>query len=224
MEAAAAEATCPATELRGRKIGNLEKGGSMGGGNADGDGRAGFYRKAVIVGALAVAIVITVWLKRARSAGSERAERRPAPAATGGTAPQTETDASRPGADAPEPRQPTSGLRSETAAPKPKLLELGSTTCIPCKMMEGVLARLRQDYSDRLLIEFVDVTVNRSASEQWKIKVIPTQIFLSPDGKELFRHEGFYPKDDIVRKWKDLGYDLDAAPPPATPPAGRAGR
>ena len=29
---------------------------------------------------------------------------------------------------------------------------------------------------------------------------------------ELFRHEGFMSREDILAKWKELGVDLDAAP------------
>lgn len=93
--------------------------------------------------------------------------------------------------------------------PKPKLLELGSHKCIPCKMMEPILADLKKNYADKLEVEFIDVWKVRSASRKYGIRVIPTQIFFSPDGKELFRHRGFMPKKDILAKWKELGYDLE---------------
>jgi thioredoxin 1 len=38
--------------------------------------------------------------------------------------------------------------------------------------------------------------------------VIPTQIFYDAAGRELFRHEGFFGKDDILAKWKELGVSL----------------
>jgi thioredoxin 1 len=38
--------------------------------------------------------------------------------------------------------------------------------------------------------------------------MIPTQIFYDADGNELFRHEGFYAKEDILAKWAELGIDL----------------
>ena len=40
--------------------------------------------------------------------------------------------------------------------------------------------------------------------------MIPTQIFFDASGKELFRHVGFYGKEDILGKWKELGVDLKA--------------
>ena len=40
---------------------------------------------------------------------------------------------------------------------------------------------------------------------------MPTQIFYDSSGKELFRHEGFYSKEDILGKWNELGVDLTTA-------------
>ena len=51
------------------------------------------------------------------------------------------------------------------------------------------------------------------------MKFIPTQIFLDASGKELFRHVGFFSKDDILAKWKELGVDL-ALREPASHSAG----
>ncbi len=34
---------------------------------------------------------------------------------------------------------------------------------------------------------------------KYKIRVIPTQVFLDQDGKEFFRHEGFFPKEELMK-------------------------
>ena len=41
--------------------------------------------------------------------------------------------------------------------------------------------------------------------------MIPTQIFHDTGGKELFRHTGFFAKEDILAKWKELGVGLAIA-------------
>jgi thioredoxin 1 len=38
--------------------------------------------------------------------------------------------------------------------------------------------------------------------------MIPTQIFFDADGNELFRHEGFYARADMLAKWQELGYEF----------------
>ena len=90
----------------------------------------------------------------------------------------------------------------------PKLVDLGADKCIPCKMMAPILEQLRKEYAGRMDVEFIDVWKNEGAGKKYGIKLIPTQIFYGADGKELFRHEGFFGKEDILGKWKELGVDL----------------
>jgi thioredoxin 1 len=102
------------------------------------------------------------------------------------------------------------GSSGSARAGIPRLVDLGSTTCIPCKMMAPILDELKTEYEGRLIVDVLDVKTDRNASAQYRIRVIPTQIFYDGSGRELFRHEGFYSKEDILAKWKDLGIDLEA--------------
>ena len=90
----------------------------------------------------------------------------------------------------------------------PKLVDLGADKCIPCKKMAPILEDLKKEYAGRMDVEFIDVWKNEKAAKDYKIKLIPTQIFYGADGKELFRHEGFFGKEDILAKWKELGVNL----------------
>jgi thioredoxin 1 len=102
-----------------------------------------------------------------------------------------------------------SGLRAAEAKPAlPRLVDLGADKCIPCKMMAPILAELAQEYAGQLDVVFIDVWKKREEAPRYGIQVIPTQIFYGADGKELFRHEGFFPKKDILAKWKELGVGL----------------
>ncbi|MHC4214464.1 MAG: organomercurial lyase [Planctomycetota bacterium] len=93
----------------------------------------------------------------------------------------------------------------------PRLVDLGSDKCIPCKMMAPILEELKNEYAGRMEVEFIDVFKNREMSGKYGIRVIPTQVFIDSSGKELFRHEGFYSKEDMLSKWKELGVDLSGA-------------
>lgn len=92
----------------------------------------------------------------------------------------------------------------------PRLLELGSVTCVPCKMMAPIIDDIEATYSGQLAVEFIDIAKNGSAGEEYGVRIIPTQIFFTADGKELFRHEGFFSKEDIIAKWQELGFDFIA--------------
>lgn len=100
----------------------------------------------------------------------------------------------------------TPSLKQEAIA---KLLDLGAGKCIPCKMMAPILDELKKAYAGKLEVVFIDVWENPDEAKQYDIRMIPTQIFYDASGKELFRHEGFYSKEDILAKWKELGIALE---------------
>lgn len=109
-----------------------------------------------------------------------------------------------------------SGAEEKKAAPAttavgaqlPRLVDLGADMCIPCIMMEPVLEDLKTEYAGRMQVEFIDVWKNREKAAQYGVQMIPTQIFYDASGKELFRRSGFIGKDDILAKWRELGYDF----------------
>jgi len=90
----------------------------------------------------------------------------------------------------------------------PRLVDLGAGKCIPCKKMAPILDELKEEYAGRLEVVFIDVWQDKDAAQKYGIASIPTQIFLDPAGKELFRHEGFFAKEDILAQWKELGFDF----------------
>jgi thioredoxin 1 len=94
--------------------------------------------------------------------------------------------------------------------PLPKLLDLGAGKCVPCKMMKPILDKLKVEYADRFETVFIDVWENQQAGAQYGIRMIPTQIFFDAEGKELFRHEGFFSKEDILAKWTEMGINLSS--------------
>jgi thioredoxin 1 len=91
------------------------------------------------------------------------------------------------------------------SAKLPKLIDLGSKSCIPCRKMAPILDSLREAYKDQAEITFIDVKDDRAASIKYKITLIPTQIFFDTVGVEVYRHVGFFPADSIVTHLKSLG-------------------
>jgi thioredoxin 1 len=112
---------------------------------------------------------------------------------------------------APAPALPaeTSVAAPSETKPLPRLLDLGAGKCIPCKMMAPILEELKKEYAGRMEVVFVDVWQNPDAGKAYNVEMIPTQIFYDAEGRELFRHVGFFAKEDILAKWKELGVDLN---------------
>lgn len=92
----------------------------------------------------------------------------------------------------------------------PRFLDLGADKCVACKAMVPVLEKLKKECEGRLKVEFIDVWKDNTAGKKYKINSIPTQIFFSPEGKELWRHVGFISVEDIYKELKSLGYDFSS--------------
>ena len=93
----------------------------------------------------------------------------------------------------------------------PRLVDLGAGKCIPCKKTAPILEELKKEYAGRMEVEFIDVWKNPDAGKAYGVEMIPTQIFYDASGKELDRHTGFFGREDILAKWKELGVELAAA-------------
>ena len=114
---------------------------------------------------------------------------------------RTQTNTNAPAADVNKPSAMIQGNL-------PRLVDLGADKCIPCKMMAPILEELKTTYAGKLQVDFIDVWKNPDEAPKYKISVIPTQVFYDASGKELFRHEGYFAKEDILAKWKEFGVDL----------------
>jgi len=146
------------------------------------------FGKMTIVVLLIVAVIITFYLKENRAIGQKNQT-----IETVGTK-LTEDLTQGPGAN---------------EVNLPRFLELGADQCVPCKMMQPVLEEIRCDYSGQLQVDFIDVWKDPKQSQQYAISSIPTQIVFDVQGKEVFRHIGFFPKDQILKKFEELGMSLN---------------
>nr|WP_144082408.1 thioredoxin family protein [Desulfocurvibacter africanus] len=85
------------------------------------------------------------------------------------------------------------------------MVDLGAKSCIPCKMMEPILAELEKEYEGRAAIVFIDVYKHHEQVERFGLRAIPTQIFFDKSGNEVMRHTGFMDKQSIEAELAKLG-------------------
>jgi thioredoxin 1 len=84
---------------------------------------------------------------------------------------------------------------------KVTFVEIGSVNCIPCRMMKPIMDAVEKEFAGQVKVVFHDVWTAKGKEDAMKygIRVIPTQVFLDKDGKEYFRHQGFFPKEELVK-------------------------
>jgi thioredoxin 1 len=87
----------------------------------------------------------------------------------------------------------------KTGGARITFVELGSVNCIPCKAMQPIMKSIEEKYGDQIEVVFYDVwqADQKRYAQEYKIKLIPTQVFLDKDSDELMRHEGFLPEKEI---------------------------
>lgn len=92
---------------------------------------------------------------------------------------------------------------------KVTFIELGSTRCIPCQQMQPVMRSVEEKYGDEVKVVFHDVWTQEGApfGKQYNIEAIPTQVFLDENGREFFRHVGYFPEEDLVKILKNKGVE-----------------
>ena len=90
---------------------------------------------------------------------------------------------------------------------KVTFIELGSVKCIPCKMMQPIMDEIAEEYKDQVKVVFYDVWTDKGKpyAKKYRVRGIPTQVFLDEKGKEFYRHVGFFPKDELVKILKLKG-------------------
>lgn len=114
------------------------------------------------------------------------------------------TQPKKPATTSAKPAQTKTNPAKPVEAYQVTFVELGSVNCIPCKQMQPIMKEIEKEYAGKVKVVFHDVWTEqgRKDGEKFNIRVIPTQVFLGKDGKEYFRHEGFFPKEELVKVLK----------------------
>lgn len=106
-----------------------------------------------------------------------------------------------------ETKQKVTAAKPSAFKPLVTFVEIGSVNCIPCRAMQPIMNAVEKEYKGQVKIVFHDVWTPKGKEDAMKynIRVIPTQVFLDKDGKEFFRHEGYFPKEHVVEVLKKGG-------------------
>ncbi len=91
------------------------------------------------------------------------------------------------------------------ASGKPSLVDFGSTGCRPCDMLAPILEALKKKYAGKVNVLFIHVGQEQLLAARYGIQTIPVQFFYDRNGKEFFRHVGFWPQVEIEKKLAEMG-------------------
>jgi thioredoxin 1 len=72
--------------------------------------------------------------------------------------------------------------------------------------MMGILNPMMKEFAGRVDVRIINVYEEKALASQYRIQIIPTQVFMDTTGKELFRHVGVFTRDSIVGKFRQFGF------------------
>jgi len=96
-------------------------------------------------------------------------------------------------------------IRAARASGKPTAADFGARTCVPCKKMAPILEELSRELKGKANVTFTDVWASPGIAQNYRVQMIPTQIFFDANGKEVKRHMGFMDKAAILKELKAAG-------------------
>lgn len=115
-------------------------------------------------------------------------------------------------------------------AGKPVLIDYKADWCEPCKIFDPTLKQVKDELGDKAIIRVVNVEERPDLAEKIPLKVIPSQVLFSADGKpfnpvnsklgkarfavyskngsgelDLTMHQGIMTKEELLTLFKEMG-------------------
>ncbi len=97
----------------------------------------------------------------------------------------------------------TTSLELDFSAAKVTFIELGADRCIPCRQMQPIMREIAAEYPGKVQVVFYDVWKDPEPARKYGIQLIPTQVFVDSQGREVFRHVGLFLKADVLKMLKE---------------------
>jgi len=105
---------------------------------------------------------------------------------------------------APEPEMPkippVAGLAS--------VVQFGRYENEECEAGAEILETLEGDLEGHAGVAVVDTQVHRGAADRWRLRMVPTHVFLDAEGEEVSRHEGAITRDEVLAGLRAAGAEL----------------
>jgi thioredoxin 1 len=104
-------------------------------------------------------------------------------------------------------KKPTKDIKTLDEALKtgvPVIVKLGSDHCIPCRMMNPVMAELAVEQDGKAVFLNLDIYENRELAKEAGVMLIPTILFYDKHGKPKAKSEGGMSKEDLLKAINEL--------------------
>ncbi len=105
----------------------------------------------------------------------------------------------------PVPALSPADLDAALKAGVPLIVEFGGEHCIPCMNMQPVLKDLQALLGKRARVVNFWIQPNPEVAGRHRIMVMPTQVMFDAQGREIFRHMGYFPRSEFEKVLREKG-------------------
>jgi thioredoxin 1 len=88
----------------------------------------------------------------------------------------------------------------------PAILEFCRKPCRVCRESEKIVEAVRTMYPGQFAVRVIYIDEDQDMFHRYQAVFVPTQVFLDATGKEVFRHEWAFTKEQLIEKLKELKF------------------
>ena len=92
------------------------------------------------------------------------------------------------------------------------MVQFGRDETEDCRAACFILEGMGDELQGRASVVVVDTKVHPQEADRWRLRMVPTQIFLDANGKEVSRHEGTITTDEVRAALREAGAGLQHTP------------
>ena len=93
-------------------------------------------------------------------------------------------------------------------ANNPQIMKFTSLMCLDCKKLDKTFKEIYPKYSEKItLIEIpvqTETAYTKTQVQKYNVTLVPTLVFITAKGKQLYKTEGNMTKVELEQKMKDL--------------------
>lgn len=100
------------------------------------------------------------------------------------------------------------GTPGDPGSRKPVLIDFTRDHCLPCDLMAPWLEEVRRSHCGSLDVTEINIDrpENKEIGAHFKVKSIPTQVYVDSGGKEVLRHVGLATRPQMEATLRKLGF------------------
>lgn len=87
------------------------------------------------------------------------------------------------------------------------IIDLYAPRCPACRKVAPVLEEIEQEYAGQVTVLYcnVDEPENHRIAQQYKVRAIPTLVFLDANGEQYAKHVGYMNKEQVLKVLRRQG-------------------